>query len=84
MYKGDLDMGVTKMTKIAKKYMNYCAKCGNLSFQGQHCEVCGSAEMTQTPKKYGLTNLACISMSVMDFEAMKQEFEMEFQGAFGG
>ena len=72
-------MGVTKMTKIAKKYMNYCAKCGNLSFQGQHCEVCGSAEMTQTPKKYGLTNLACISMSVMDFEAMKQEFEMEFQ-----
>ena len=72
-------MGVTKMTKIAKKYMNYCAKCGNLSFQGQHCEVCGSAEMT-----HGLTNLACISMSVMDFEAMKQEFEMEFQGAFGG
>ena len=49
MYKGELDMGVTKMTKIAKKYMNYCAKCGNLSFQGQHCEVCGSAEMTQTP-----------------------------------
>ena len=29
MYKGELDMGVTKMTKIAKKYMNYCAKCGN-------------------------------------------------------
>ena len=84
MYKGELDMGVTKMTKIAKKYMNYCAKCGNLSFQGQHCEACGSTEMTQTPKRYGLTNLACISMSVMDFEAMKQEFEMEFQGAYGG
>ena len=33
MYKGELDMGVTKMTKIAKKYMNYCAKCGNLSYR---------------------------------------------------
>ncbi len=35
--------------------------------------------MMETPKRYGLTNLACISMSVMDFEAMKQEFETEFQ-----
>ena len=33
--------------------------------------------MVQTPKRYGLTNLACISMSVMDFEAMKQEFVTE-------
>lgn len=78
MYKGELNMGITRVKKIAKKYMNYCAKCGNLSFQGEHCEVCGSREMTQTPKRYGLTNLACISMSVMDFEAMKQEFETEF------
>ena len=77
-------MGVTKMTKIAKKYMNYCAKCGNLKFQLNKPDNTITDIMTQTPKKYGLTNLACISMSVMDFEAMKQEFEMEFQGAFGG
>jgi len=79
MYKGELNMGFAKIKKIAKKYMNYCANCGSLSFQSGHCEECGCTKMMETPKRYGLTNLACISMSVMDFEAMKQEFETEFQ-----
>ena len=60
--------------KIRKRYMFYCSNCGNLSFHSERCEDCGNEEMVQTPKRYGLTNLACISMSVMDFEAMKQEF----------
>ena len=79
MYKGELNMGITKMRKITKKYMNYCAVCGNLSFQSERCEECGNTRMLETPKRYGLTNLACISMSVMDFEAMKQEFLTELQ-----
>ena len=60
--------------KITKRYMYYCSVCGNLSFQSDHCEECKKGVMVETPKKYGLTNLACISMSVMDFEAMKHEF----------
>lgn len=63
--------------KISKRYMFYCSACKNLTFQALRCEECGKAEMVQTPKRYGLTNLACISMSVMDFEAMKQEFVSE-------
>lgn len=65
------------MRKINKRYMFYCSACGNLTFQSSRCEECGNGEMLQTPKRYGLTNLACISMSVMDFEAMKQEFVSE-------
>lgn len=65
------------MTKISKRYMFYCSACKNLTFQSTRCEECGREEMVQTPKCYGLTNLACISMSVMDFEAMKQEFVTE-------
>ncbi len=65
------------MKKISKRYMYYCSTCGNLSFHSTRCEDCGKEEMIQTPKRYGLTNLACISMSVMDFEAMKQEFVSE-------
>lgn len=57
--------------------MHYCESCGYLSFQTQRCEKCGSEIMVETPKRYGLTNLACISMSVMDFEAMKQDFLRE-------
>ena len=67
------------MRKINKRYMYYCSKCQNLTFQSTRCEACGKEEMLQTPKRYGLTNLACISMSVMDFEAMKQEFVSELQ-----
>ncbi len=67
-------MKMMKWKKIAKRYMYYCPQCQNLSFSGQHCEKCGSEKMLQTPKRYGLTNLACISMSVMDFEAMKENF----------
>lgn len=63
--------------KISKRYMFYCSTCKNLTFQSARCEECGKDEMVQTPKRYGLTNLACISMSVMDFEAMKQEFVSE-------
>lgn len=63
--------------KISKRYMFYCSACKNLTFQLTRCENCGREEMVQTPKRYGLTNLACISMSVMDFEAMKQEFVTE-------
>lgn len=62
------------MRKISKRYMFYCSACNNLTFQSARCEECGKEEMVQTPKRYGLTNLACISMSVMDFEVMKQEF----------
>lgn len=76
-------MEIMKMRKIAKRYMHYCAECGHLSFQEERCEACGSRNLLETPKRYGLTNLACISMSVMDFEAMKQEFETEFQAHFG-
>lgn len=68
-------MGITAMKKkITKRYMLYCAECKHLSFDPEHCENCGGEYMIETPKKYGLTNLACISMSVMDFEAMKQDF----------
>jgi len=63
-----------KMCSITKRYMHYCADCGHLSFQTRHCEECGSAHLLETPRSAGLTNLACISMSVMDFEAMKDEF----------
>lgn len=63
--------------KIIKRYMYYCKACGYLSFHHTHCEQCGSEKMEETPKKYGLTNLACISMAVMDFDAMKQEFRNE-------
>lgn len=63
--------------RISKRYMFYCSACKNLTFQSARCEECGKDEMVQTPKRYGLTNLACISMSVMDFEAMKQEFVSE-------
>jgi len=72
MYKGELNMG--KASKITKRYMNYCTQCGHLSFQPQRCEECGGARLVETPRSAGLTNLACISMSVMDFEAMKEEF----------
>ncbi len=63
-----------KKGKIVKRYMYYCSACKHLSFQYSYCEKCGGEDMRITPRKYGLTNLACISMSVMDFEAMKQEF----------
>lgn len=63
--------------KISKRYMFYCSACKNLTFLSTRCEKCGKEDMVQTPKRYGLTNLACISMSVMDFEAMKQEFVTE-------
>lgn len=63
--------------KISKRYMFYCSACKHLTFQSTRCEECGKEEMVQTPKRYGLTNLACISMSVMDFQAMKQEFVAE-------
>lgn len=63
-----------KWKKIVKRYMYYCPKCENLSFSGQRCEDCGNEEMIQTPKRYGLTNLACISMSVVDFEVLKGKF----------
>ena len=69
-------MEFSKKRKITKRYMYYCTKCQNLSFSSTHCEACGNEQMTETPKKYGLTNLACISMSVMDFEAMKEEFKL--------
>ncbi len=65
------------MRNISRRYMLYCSACKNLTFQSTRCEECGKEEMKQTPKRYGLTNLACISMSVMDFEAMKQEFVTE-------
>ena len=65
--------------KINKRYMFYCSSCGNLTFQSSRCEECGREEMIQAPRRYGLTNLACISMSVMDFEAMKHEFISELK-----
>lgn len=77
MYKGELKMENSKVRKMTKRYMNYCAKCGNLSFQSERCEECGSTQLEETPRRYGLTNLACISMSVMDFEAMKKDFLSE-------
>lgn len=60
--------------KIKKRYMYFCPDCNNLSFFGDSCPECGNKNMVETPKRYGLTNLACISMSVMDFEALKREF----------
>lgn len=65
-----------KERKIVKRYMYFCKACGDLSFHAKRCEKCGE-EMEETPKRYGLTNLACISMAVMDFEAMKQEFRKD-------
>ena len=64
---------------IAKRYMYFCKACGYLSFHSDRCEECGGENMEITPKKYGLTNLACIRMAVMDFEAMKQTFRREEQ-----
>lgn len=72
-----------KKRKIAKRYMYYCVACHHLSFQESYCEECGQENLIQTPKRYGLTNLACISMSVMDFEAMKQEFIQEADRQIG-
>lgn len=66
-----------KHKNITKRYMYFCKACGYLSFQSNYCEECGEEDMEETPKRYGLTNLACISMAVMDFEAMKQEFRQE-------
>lgn len=65
-------------TKIVKRYMYFCKACGNLSFHTNRCEACGQENMEETPKRYGLTNLACISMAVMDFEALKQEFVSDY------
>lgn len=70
-------METMKSKKLIKRYMYFCRECGYLSFQSNHCEACGAEKMEETPKRYGLTNLACISMAVMDFEAMKQEFRRE-------
>ena len=67
-----------KERKIAKRYMYFCKACGYLSFHANRCEACGEENMEETPKRYGLTNLACISMAVMDFEALKQEFVSDF------
>lgn len=67
-------LGITTSRKIKKRYMYYCPECHNLSFSGMLCIECGNDKMIETPKRYGLTNLACISMSVMDFEALKDEF----------
>lgn len=67
-------MRITNAKKIKKRYMYYCPDCQNLSFAGEYCIECGNDKMMETPKRYGLTNLACISMSVMDFEALKNEF----------
>lgn len=73
-------MGIMKCKKIAKRYMYFCKSCGYLSFHSNHCEQCGGERMEETPKRYGLTNLACIRMAVMDFESMKQEFRREAMG----
>lgn len=70
-------MTTANSKKITKRYMYYCTDCNHLTFQAQRCEACGGKQMVETPRRYGLTNLACISMSVMDFEAMKQEFIQE-------
>lgn len=73
-------MGIMKCKKIAKRYMYFCKSCGYLSFHSNRCEQCGGERMEETPKRYGLTNLACIRMAVMDFESMKQEFRREAMG----
>lgn len=71
-------MEITKSRKIAKRYMYFCKSCGYLSFHANCCEECGGEKMEETPKCYGLTNLACIRMAVMDFESKKQEFRRTF------
>lgn len=71
-------MEITKSRKIAKRYMYFCKSCGYLSFHAKRCEECGGEKMEETPKCYGLTNLACIRMAVMDFESKKQEFRRTF------
>ncbi|MDE6908940.1 MAG: hypothetical protein K2P44_00465 [Lachnospiraceae bacterium] len=63
---------------IVKRYMYFCKACGHLSFHTHCCEACGAEKMEETPKRYGLTNLACISMAVIDFEALKQEFAADY------
>lgn len=60
--------------KMKKRYMYYCSECKHLSFQKLHCEECGNKNMICTPRKYGLSNVSCISKSVLEFEKMKQEF----------
>ena len=75
--RGILNMENSKKGKLSKRYMHYCVSCGYLSFEGERCEECGCENMIETPKRFGLTNIACISMSVMDFEAMKHDFLRE-------
>lgn len=48
------------------------------------CEQCGAEKMEETPKRYGLTNLACIRMAVTEFELMKQEFRRNVLGGLEG
>lgn len=77
-------MEIMKSRKITKRYMYFCKSCGYLSFDATRCEQCGGDKMEETPKRYGLTNLACIRMAVMDFETMKQEFRREALKGFEG
>ena len=77
-------MDIMKSKKIAKRYMYFCKSCGYLSFDTTRCEQCGGDKMEETPKRYGLTNLACIRMAVMDFESMKQEFRRVALNGFEG
>lgn len=77
-------MEYTKSRKIAKRYMYFCKGCGYLSFDATRCEQCGGVKMEETPKRYGLTNLACIRMAVIDFETMKQEFRRQALGRLEG
>lgn len=83
-YRGKSIMEMTKSRKIVKRYMYFCKNCGYLSFHATHCEQCGGEQLEETPKRYGLTNLACIRMAVMDFERMKQEFRREALGGLEG
>lgn len=77
-------MVIMKSNKIAKRYMYFCKSCGYLGFDTTRCEQCGGDKMEETPKRYGLTNLACIRMAVMDFETMKQEFRRAALNGFEG
>lgn len=77
-------MEMTKGTKLVKRYMNFCRECGYLSFHATRCEQCGAEKMEETPKRYGLTNLACIRMAVTEFELMKQEFRRNVLGGLEG
>lgn len=77
-------METMKCKKITKRYMYFCRNCGYLSFDTTRCEQCGGDKMEETPKRYGLTNLACIRMAVIDFETMKQEFRREALNGFEG